>query len=137
MKTFKIKEIRELDKIVEHLINEYSTKLYLFRGNLGSGKTTLIKKMVKLLGGIDEAISPTFSILNIYKTQNHSDIYHFDLYRIKNTEELMEIGFEDYVSSGNYCFIEWPEIVKEYLENYVMVSIEPEDTFRIIKIEQK
>ncbi len=138
MRTFSIKDINELDAIAEHLIKDYpTTRLYLFKGNLGSGKTTLIKRIVKLLDGIDEAISPTFSILNIYKTQNNSDIYHFDLYRIKDTEELTEIGFEDYVLSGNYCFIEWPEIVEEYLEDYVLISIEPDGEFRTLKIEKK
>jgi tRNA threonylcarbamoyladenosine biosynthesis protein TsaE len=137
MVTFKINKIEELDTVAKHLIEEYDTKIFLFKGNLGSGKTTLIKRIVKFLGAIDEAISPTFSILNIYKTNNGNEIYHFDLYRIKDTEELTEIGFEDYILSGNYCFIEWPEIVEEYFDNYTSITIDADGKDRIFKIERK
>lgn len=83
-------------------------RIILFYGEMGAGKTTLIKEMCKILGAQDKGSSPTFSIVNEYQTP-YAPVYHFDLYRLKNQEELFDIGFEEYLDSGNYCLIEWPE----------------------------
>ena len=93
----------DIDKVARKLLEESKTKIILFKGEMGSGKTTLISAMVKILGGDSKASSPTFSIVNEYKVK--SDIvYHFDLYRIKNHTEALDIGIEDYFYSGNWNF---------------------------------
>ena len=132
------RNINDLPQIAKTIIEGFKDdRIFLFEGNLGSGKTTLIKEIVKQLDAEDEAISPTFSILNIYKSTQNGEIYHFDLYRIQETDELIEIGFEDYILSGNYCFIEWPQLVEEFLEKYVKIKIEAANNKRIYKIEAK
>ena len=102
-------------------------KLWTFDGEMGAGKTTLIKAICKNFGVMDEVSSPTFSLVNEYKTNDGKTIYHFDFYRIKNIEEVYDIGYEDYFFSGNICLIEWPEKIEELLEG--------EDVFKI-KIEK-
>ena len=91
---------------IEHARNQ---KIWLFHGEMGSGKTTFIKAMCACLGVVDAMSSPTFSIINEYVTSDNQRIFHFDFYRIKNEAEAFEIGTEEYFYSGNYCFIEWPE----------------------------
>lgn len=98
-------------------------KIWIFDGEMGAGKTTLIKSICKNLGVIDEVSSPTFSIVNEYKTVNGKTVYHFDFYRIKSIEEVYDMGVEDYFSSGNICLIEWPEKIKEILENEIALQI--------------
>jgi len=88
---------------------------------MGSGKTTLIKALCKELGCRDEASSPTYAIVNEYHGEQL--IYHFDLYRLKDEEELMDIGFSDYIESGAYCLIEWPELALPFLDSYISVDI--------------
>lgn len=108
--------LKDIDKIARKLLEESQTKTILFKGEMGSGKTTLISAMVKILGGKSKASSPTFSIVNEYKVK--SDIvYHFDFYRIKNQIEALDIGIEDYFYSGNWNFVEWPEKIKPLLPN--------------------
>ena len=87
-------------------------KVVLFYGEMGAGKTTLIKEICAQLGVTDGMSSPTFALVNEYHTKDNSTIYHFDLYRIKNIEECLDMGMEEYIQSGNYCFIEWPEIAR-------------------------
>ncbi len=89
--------------------------VWCFRGEMGAGKTTLIKAICDQLGVQDAMSSPTFSIVNEYSDKENNSIYHFDFYRIKNEEEAREIGVEEYFYSGNYCFIEWPEKVEGLL----------------------
>jgi tRNA threonylcarbamoyladenosine biosynthesis protein TsaE len=84
-------------------------KIWLFHGEMGSGKTTFIKAICSQLGVTDAMSSPTFSIVNEYLTKNNQRIFHFDFYRIKNEAEAFDIGTEEYFYSGNYCFVEWPE----------------------------
>ncbi len=91
------------------------TSVWCFRGEMGAGKTTLIKAICDQLGVQDAMSSPTFSIVNEYSDKENNSIYHFDFYRIKNEEEAREIGVEEYFYSGNYCFIEWPEKVEGLL----------------------
>ena len=82
---------------------------------MGAGKTTFIKAICRVIGVVDVVQSPTFSIINEYKTPGGESVYHFDFYRIKKTEEAFDIGYEDYIYSGSYCFIEWPELIAELL----------------------
>ena len=97
---------------------------------MGAGKTTFIKAICKELGVEDDAVSPSFSIVNEYKTSHHKPtiIYHFDFYRIKNISEVYDMGYEDYFYGNSYCFIEWPEKIETLLPpNYVEVKIEQSD----------
>jgi len=99
-------------------------RIFTFSGNLGAGKTTMIKAMCHALGYRGEVTSPTFSLINEYDT-GKEPIYHMDLYRIKYTEEAFDIGIEEYLYSGVYCFIEWPEIIESIIdETYCQVKIE-------------
>ena len=103
-------------------------KVVLFYGEMGAGKTTLIKEIGKQLGVTDGMSSPTFALVNEYHTKDNGSIYHFDLYRIKNIEECLDMGMEEYIQSGNYCFIEWPEIALPLMpDNYCSVSIKTEE----------
>jgi len=100
-------------------------RVFAFYGEMGAGKTTLIKAFCKVLGSEDVVSSPTFALVNEYEDKNGDSLYHFDFYRIKNLEEVFDMGFEEYVYNGNYCFLEWPERIAELLpESYVYVSIE-------------
>ncbi len=110
--------------------------VWLFHGEMGSGKTTLIKMVCKILGVTEGTSSPTFSIVNEYQTGNKERIYHFDFYRIKNEGEAMDIGTEEYLYSGDPCFIEWPEKIPSLIPSlYADVKIEFENnTQRTIAI---
>ena len=92
-----------------------SGRVFAFYGAMGAGKTTFIKKICHLLGVTDIVQSPTFSIINEYKTETGESIYHFDFYRIRNIGEVFDIGYEDYLYSGSYCFMEWPELIESLL----------------------
>ena len=131
-------------------------KVFCFYGELGAGKTTLIKEICKQLGVRDEGSSPTFSLINEYRTPSQPSpkgkeldkqtsrpmgetregvLYHLDLYRLKNESEIYDIGYEDYLFSGNYCFIEWPEKIEQLLpEKHLKVKIEVKKGERIIRI---
>lgn len=107
--------LKKLPRIVEQLIETVSNKTLLFYGEMGVGKTTLIKELIKQLGSLDNVSSPTFSLVNEYDSRKGEKIYHFDFYRIKSEEEALDMGIEDYLYSDIWCFIEWPEKVKNLL----------------------
>jgi tRNA threonylcarbamoyladenosine biosynthesis protein TsaE len=111
----------EIEKAA-HFINENgaSAKIWCFIGEMGSGKTTLIKAICNILNATDHVSSPTFALVNEYETSTNQVIYHFDLYRLKNIEEALDIGIEEYLSSGNLCLIEWPEIIENILPKEIM-----------------
>lgn len=92
-----------------------SARIFALQGDLGAGKTTLIKGFCAALGVHDQASSPTFSIVNEYRSEHGGPVYHFDLYRLKDAEELQGIGFTEYIDSGACCFIEWPELAADLL----------------------
>jgi len=98
-------------------------KLWCFYGEMGAGKTTLIKAICKALRVTDDITSPTFSLVNEYRTGDGKTIYHFDFYRIRSIEEVYDIGYEDYFYSGSTCLIEWPEKIEHLLENETTLSI--------------
>ncbi|MEX0316180.1 MAG: tRNA (adenosine(37)-N6)-threonylcarbamoyltransferase complex ATPase subunit type 1 TsaE [Allomuricauda sp.] len=106
----------ELHLAAKHVLKVAKTKTLCFYGDMGAGKTTLIKSMVKELGGIDEANSPTFGLANEYHDQTGNLLaYHFDFYRIENEMEALDLGLEDYLASEAWIFIEWPEKIKSLL----------------------
>ncbi len=109
-------------------------RVFALFGKMGAGKTTLIKAFAKALGVSDTVSSPTFSLVNEYTTENGDPVFHFDFYRIETIEEVYDIGFEEYIYSGEYCFMEWTEKILELLpETYVYISVdEKEDRNRII-----
>lgn len=129
----KIISLNELPELARELIKAFPERsLFLFNGQMGAGKTTLIKEMCNALGVMDSMSSPTYSIVNEY-TGAIDIIYHFDLYRLKNIEECLDIGFEEYVNSGNYCFIEWSEIAMPLMsERYVEVNLRAEGETRYL-----
>ncbi|OBQ52465.1 tRNA (adenosine(37)-N6)-threonylcarbamoyltransferase complex ATPase subunit type 1 TsaE [Tamlana sp. s12] len=103
-------ELSGVEQVAKDIIKQAKTKTILFYGDMGVGKTTLIKKIVEVLGSEDEVSSPTFSIVNEYNLKE-GKLYHFDLYRLKSTEEAYDFGIEDYLDSGYWTLIEWPEKV--------------------------
>lgn len=112
--------------------------VYAFRGEMGAGKTTFIKAICTELGVEDEVNSPTFAIVNEYRSATAELIYHFDCYRIKKEEEALDMGFEDYMDSGALCFIEWPENVEELLPGDVVnvfITVN-EDNSRTLEIKE-
>ena len=110
-------------------------RVFLFDAPMGAGKTTFIKSLCQYLNVTDTMSSPTYSIVNEYNTNSKTKLYHFDLYRIKSSEELFEIGFEDYLLSGHYLFIEWPELALPFLDSYVKISIKIENNNRYLYAE--
>ena len=123
----KFKNISESDYVkLFDLIQkkDKSLKIFLFTGQVGSGKTTMIKSFTKKLSVNNNTSSPTFNIINEYIDDNKKSIYHLDLYRLKSINDLVEIGFEEYINSGNYCFIEWPEIADSFfIDKYISINI--------------
>jgi tRNA threonylcarbamoyladenosine biosynthesis protein TsaE len=99
----------EIDTVAQKIISENPKKVILFNGLMGVGKTTLIKSLAKNLGVNDATSSPTFSLVNEYQISNNQYIYHFDVYRLKNETEALDMGIDEYLYSGNWCFIEWAE----------------------------
>lgn len=129
--------LSEIDTIAEKILPYLQSKVVIFKGGMGFGKTTLIKALVRALGSTDNVSSPTFSLVNPYEGANDK-IYHFDFYRIKNEEEAFDIGFEEYLYSGDWCFIEWAERVEKYLpETYTIVElIQVDKNHRKLKISE-
>lgn len=118
---YNLNEIDKISKII--LDNIKHINIVLLKGDLGSGKTTLVKSILKELGVNDEIKSPTFSIVNEYDHPS-GPIYHFDLYRIEKIDELDVIGFEEYIDNCNICFIEWPEVgMEKIFGNYMQINL--------------
>lgn len=131
----RINDKSKLKDAARELIQQFpNEKIFAFYGKMGAGKTTFIQAICRYLGSDDNITSPTFALINEYKTREQKSIFHFDFYRIKDLEEVYDLGYEDYMYSGNYCLIEWPELIESLLpENIVRVKIEVgEDEARII-----
>ena len=119
-------QLNSLAESAPSLLSSFSTqKIFAFHGELGAGKTTFIKALCKELGVNENMSSPSFALVNEYRDQKNNPVYHLDLYRLKSEREALDIGLEEYLDSGNYCFIEWPEIIEHLLpEETVHVYIE-------------
>lgn len=125
----------DLKAVAEKLIQQFPEhRVFAFYGKMGAGKTTFIQSICKALETDDNVTSPTFALINEYKTIHQESIFHFDFYRIKNMEEAFDLGYEDYLYSGNYCLIEWPERIEPLLPEEIMrINIEvDEDESRTI-----
>ncbi|MCJ7757717.1 MAG: tRNA (adenosine(37)-N6)-threonylcarbamoyltransferase complex ATPase subunit type 1 TsaE, partial [Gillisia sp.] len=105
----------EIDSIAKLLLSKVKSKTLLFYGEMGAGKTTLIKALIKALGSDDVVSSPTFSLVNEYHI-DQGKIYHFDFYRIEDETEVLDMGFEDYLDSDSWKLIEWPQKIENLLE---------------------
>ena len=124
----------ELQTVTDTLLNFIDeVRIVLFYAPMGAGKTTLIKQLCKKLGSRDNFSSPTYSIINEYLGPQQK-IYHFDLYRLKTEDELFDLGIEEYLNSGNYCFFEWPELVEAIIDNkYIKIEIEVKENIRFLR----
>ena len=127
--------LNEIHKVAKKVTEEIDSSIILLSGEVGAGKTTLIKEILKLLKVNGNVNSPTFSIINEHLTENNNIIYHIDLYRIKNIDELHSIGFFEYIESNNLCFIEWGDMIeKDIRESYNKFVIEKRQNNRLIKM---
>jgi tRNA threonylcarbamoyladenosine biosynthesis protein TsaE len=138
---FKITSLEAIDAVAHDFIREAMQEdtVFAFRGQMGAGKTTFIKSLCAALGVEEVVTSPTFSIVNEYRSETTGElIYHFDFYRIKKLDEAYDMGCEDYFYSGAVCLIEWPELVEDLLPgNTIWVDIEEQaDGTRSIRIEE-
>jgi tRNA threonylcarbamoyladenosine biosynthesis protein TsaE len=115
----------EIDNIAQIILTKQPEKVILFNGTMGVGKTTLIKALAKNLGVNEATSSPTFSLVNEYQITNNQYIYHFDVYRLKNEMEALDMGIDDYLYSGNWCFIEWAENIPNLIpEKHSIITIQ-------------
>jgi tRNA threonylcarbamoyladenosine biosynthesis protein TsaE len=131
-----IGSLNEINSVAEKFLDAHpADRLFAFYGKMGSGKTTFIKALCEKLQVVDYVTSPTFALINVYETEQNGEIYHFDFYRIKNLEELFDLGYEEYFFSDRYCFVEWPELIEPLLPPHtVKISItETECGSRIIE----
>ena len=120
-----IVKLKDLDALAQKIISDYSDyRIFVLNGEMGAGKTTFSKSLCASLGAIDDVTSPTFAIANIYQINSGGEIYHFDFYRLQNHQEALDIGLDDYLYSGNYCFMEWANLIIDYIPKpYVKISI--------------
>lgn len=133
--------VRSTDELPEaaKLLLDFAgpSRIFLFNAPMGAGKTTLIKALCLTLGSQDDFSSPTYSIINEYSGPG-GKIFHFDLYRLKNAEELLDLGIEEYLSSGNYCFVEWPSLMEGFPEEtFVDITIRADENIRYIRATKK
>jgi tRNA threonylcarbamoyladenosine biosynthesis protein TsaE len=131
-----VNSMEELPLAAKKILDESnSEKIFVFKGEMGSGKTTLIKELCLQIGVISAMSSPTFSLINEYETNSGEVVYHFDFYRLEDEQEAFDYGYEDYFFSGNYCFIEWPEKIPNLIpDNYLLIEIEMNLQVRQIQV---
>lgn len=129
-----ISRLESLNEAAKALLEFAGThRVFVFDSPMGSGKTTLIKSVCSVLGVSDAMSSPSYSIINQYKTKTQSTIFHMDLYRLKSQQELTDLGFEEYLDSNYYVFIEWPEFAIPFLDSYIRVSIQLNNNNRYLR----
>lgn len=128
--------LNEIANVAELIVAANPNKVILFNGEMGAGKTTFIKQLCKTLGVTDATSSPTFSLVNEYEAANNLLVYHFDFYRLKKETEALDMGVDDYLYSGNWCFIEWAENISNLIpEIHSIISIEAlPDGKRLLKL---
>jgi tRNA threonylcarbamoyladenosine biosynthesis protein TsaE len=131
-----IRNESELDKLVDAFLKvSHGEKIAFLYGDLGAGKTTFIKRLVERLGSTDETSSPTYSLVNEYDI-TVGKLYHIDLYRLNDEQEALEIGIEDYLYSGHYCMVEWPQVIEKLVDRAVEIKITTNgDESRSVEIE--
>lgn len=133
-----VKNLGDLSNVTDALIKciDLDFRVFLLHGDLGAGKTTLAKALCNQLGVTEPVSSPTFSLVNEYTSPTVGTIYHMDLYRLEKASDLAQIGFEEYLDSGQLCLIEWPDLAEQYFDMpYVRVQIRVEtDNIRIFNI---
>lgn len=116
--------LSEINRVARQILEQNLEKVILFEAEMGTGKTTLIKELCKALHVEDNISSPTFSLVNEYHTTKGETIYHFDFYRLKSEEEALDFGGEDYLYSGNYCFLEWSEKIPNLIpDKHTLIEI--------------
>tara|TARA_Y100000768_G_scaffold190240_1_gene142523 strand:+ start:6480 stop:6902 length:423 start_codon:yes stop_codon:yes gene_type:complete len=124
IKTFRSVSLDQFYPIYEYIFIRNKHKIILFNGEIGVGKTTLIKFFLKMLEVKETVVSPTFSIINEYKSNDGRIINHFDLFRIKSQNEIQNLGITEYLESSNYCLIEWPNLLIDLIdEEYIIINI--------------
>lgn len=117
--------LEEIENVAQLILDQKPNKILLFIGNMGVGKTTLIKRLSHKLGVRGNTSSPTFSLVNEYQINENQLVYHFDCYRLKTEVEALDMGIDDYLYSGNWCFIEWPEKIESLIpEKCSTINIE-------------
>ena len=115
--------VEDLDRAAREFLKQTGgVRIYAFYGSMGAGKTTFISALCRVLGVGDEVASPTFTIVNEYRTADGQAVYHFDFYRIERLQEVLDIGYEEYIDSDGICLMEWPEKIEDIL---------PEDTLKV------
>ena len=118
-----IKDKKHLHSAAKKLLEQSGdSRIFAFYGSMGAGKTTIIKAVCETLGAIDIVSSPTFTLVNEYKTSSGESLFHIDFYRIKKQDEVYDFGIEEYLTGDSYCFMEWPELIEEIL---------PEETIKV------
>jgi tRNA threonylcarbamoyladenosine biosynthesis protein TsaE len=124
-----IKDRKHLHSAAKELLKHYGDKkIFAFYGSMGAGKTTIIKAICEVLGAFDIISSPTFTLVNEYRTSGGETLYHIDFFRIKKQEEVFDFGVEEYLTGDSYCFMEWPELVEDILpQGTVSVRITVDD----------
>lgn len=123
--------LTEINEVANHLAPLLGDKVVLFFGDMGAGKTTLIKAICRQLGVADEVSSPTFALVNEYQSGNGTPIYHFDLYRLTAEEEALDFGVDEYLDSGCLCLVEWPEKILNFLpHNFGVILLKNHDGHR-------
>lgn len=128
--------LEDIASVAEIIVTQNPHKVILFHGEMGAGKTTFIKQFCKTLGVTEATSSPTFSLVNEYQTTDHQTVYHFDFYRLKDENEALDMGADDYFYSGNWCFIEWAENVPNLIpDEHSVITIEVlEDGKRLLHL---
>ncbi|MBT6224363.1 MAG: tRNA (adenosine(37)-N6)-threonylcarbamoyltransferase complex ATPase subunit type 1 TsaE [Cryomorphaceae bacterium] len=127
-------QINQLKEVAEDVKKDINTNIVLISGEMGVGKTTLIKEVFLSMNVIDNISSPTFSIINEYRTKQNKVVYHMDLYRLKNISETEDIGLFEYLESGNLCIIEWGDMIEKLIDSkYDKFIISKQNESRIIE----
>jgi tRNA threonylcarbamoyladenosine biosynthesis protein TsaE len=131
-----IYELEDIASVAEIVVAQNLKKVILFYGEMGAGKTTFIKQLCKTVGVTEATSSPTFSLVNEYQTTTNEIVYHFDFYRLKKETEALDMGVDDYLYSGNWCFIEWAEQIPNLIpEEHSVIRIkEQADGKRVLEL---